>query len=229
MRTKFFFAVAVALTVFCAAASARAASAPLFTGVIIDWSTNTYVPPFFAGKRLPTANSPVNAWVAVFKDGGAVDASQYDIRWYAGDQLIQSGIGATSVSFKAPASANNVVDLQARVQSPSGSLTVANIQLPVVSSVLAITGNYPNNVIASSVATFGALPYFFNVSDASSLSYTWSANGITAQNAENPESATINIGNNVSPGTTIAVSLTATNAADGGSATANGNFIYQPQ
>ncbi len=222
-----FFVVIFLAGMFILSASVEAAAPPPLTGVIIDWSAKTYVPAGFVGKVLPTAESPISAWILVFVNGKVADASQYNVRWYANDQLLRSGTGIVTASFKAPTAANQVVNLQARVQNPAGELTVANIQIPIVSPKVAIVGNYPGGTIIGSPANLTAIPYFFNVSGVDALTYQWTVNGTAAQSAENPQVATLNIGNDTPSGTTIAISLNVANPNDSTTATARASYVYQ--
>ena len=204
----------------------EAAPQPI-NGVFIDWSTNTYAPAGFYGKLLPTSGSEVSAWVVIFVNGKPVSPSAYSIRWYIDDQLFQSGKGLNTITFKAPKATSIIKNLQARVQSPSGNLSVANIQVPIINPMVAIKSNYPGGVFTESQAKVSAIPYFFNISDPSSLSFQWSANGVTAENSENPDTAIIGLGENPQPGTTIRVQLTVTNSGDSTVATAYSNLVYK--
>jgi len=207
-------------------ANAQTARMPL-NGAVIDWSTNTYAPSGFQGKRLPTSGSDVTAWVAVFAGGKPMNASGYTIRWYADNQLLQSGKGLATISFKAPRATAKIVNLQARIQASSGELLVANIQVPTVSPVVALQANYPGGIVTTQSVDVKALLYFFNVSDPSSLKFNWSANGVSGENAENPEVANINLGPNVQPGTAIRIRVTVNNPGDSTTATAVANLTYQ--
>ncbi len=203
------------------------AALPSLTGTIIDWSTDTYVPPGFHGKQLPTGGSNVTAWVMLLNDGVPVDISDYTIYWYADGELLQSGQGLQRISFAAPQATEQVTDLQARVEDANGNPFVADIQVPVVAPKVAIEADYPGGIIASSSADIKALPYFFNVSGPSALTYAWSANGVPTQSAENPEEATLAISESTTPGTTISINLVVVNPSDSTTATANTVLTYQ--
>lgn len=212
--------------VFGTAHGAQASPAPL-NGTIVSWSADTYAPPGFRGKHLPTSGSNLSAWITVFAGGKPVNASDYTVRWYADNQLVQSGLGLTTISLNAPKITAKIVMLQARAQSPSGDLSVANIQIPVIDPVVALQTNYPGGIVTTPTVNAKALLYFFNVSDPSSLAFSWSANGTTGQNTENPDTATINLGANTPGGTNIRIKVTVSNPGDSTTATANANLIYQ--
>lgn len=196
-------------------------------GAYITWSTNTYVPPFFEGKRLPTSGSPVTAWVVVFDNGKAIDLSQATIYWYADSNLLQSGTGNQRVSFNAQDETENLTSLQVKVQDATGNLWNANIQVPVISPKATIAANYPGGIFNTSPAVVTAVPYFFNTTDLSSLVYAWSVNGTTAQSGENPQEADINVGGDAPSGTNLSIQVTVTNPSDNTSANASTNLIYQ--
>lgn len=222
----FFILAAIALSAVSAPVRAQTAPAAL-SGIVVNWSTNTYVPPGFHGKRLPTSGSDVKAWLTVFSAGKPVSVSNYFVYWYADDQLLQSGNGLASISFKAPKTTSQIVNLQARAQSPGGNLLVGSIQVPVINPVVAIQSGYPGGVFTSPTAEVAALPYFFNVSGPLSLVFRWSANGVSAASGENPAAASINLGGSAQSGTKVRVQVNVANPNDGTSANAYSNFTYQ--
>lgn len=193
---------------------------------IISWSSDTYVPPGFVGKRLPTSGSNVNAWIALISGGKPASMANENIQWYAGSQLLQSGKGLVKISFKAPAGENNIIVLQAQVHGLSGVTKIASIQVPVISPKVAIQTDVIGATITSPSLVAKALPYFFNVSDPSMLSFRWSANGVTAQSAEDPSEADISLGGTPT-GSPISLSLTVTNPSDKTSGTGTTKLIYQ--
>ena len=206
--------------------SVRAAQTPT-NGVAISWSTNTYTPASFPGKKLPTSHSPITAWVTVFQNGKAVDASNYHFSWYVGSTLIQSGQNLQKITFNAPKGTELILNLQARVQDENGALSVANIQVPVINPRVAIEANYPGKIVSGNSATVTALPYFFNISTPDSLTYSWQVNGVSSQSAENPTQANINFGNNFSSGSKIGIRLNVANSSDNTAASANLSLTYQ--
>jgi hypothetical protein len=225
-RSKKIFFLFVILIAVGGACAAHAAPVPA-SGAYISWSTNTYTPPFFDGKKLPTAGSPVTAWVMVFSNGKAIDLSQDTIYWYADSNVLQSGVGDQKISFNAQNTTENITNLQVSVQDPTGNLWNANIQVPVVNPKAAIETNYPGGVVTVSPAIATALPYFFNTSDVSSLVYVWTVNGSSAESSENPQEADITISDSTPSGTNLNIQVSITNSSDGTSANASTNLIYQ--
>ncbi len=195
-------------------------------GVIINWSTDTYVPPGFTGKRLPTAGSNITAWVFVLQNGRQLDLSGTLVQWYADSQVLQSGTGLQKISFPVQKAVNQIVNLQARVQDANGQTLVGSIQVPVVPPKVVISSGYPGGVATTPTINASALPYFFNVTSPAGLTFSWAANGVQAQNAENPDSLAIDV-SGASSGTRIRVDLTVANSTDSSAAKTSVNFIYQ--
>lgn len=217
----------LALAILAYAFVAGAQSAPPVDGVFINWSTSTYVPPGYQGKRLPTSGSDVSAWIAIFSNGKPANASAYAIRWYIDNKVFQSGKGLNTISFKTPKATSQIINLQARAQAPDGEVLVGNIQVPVVNPVVAIRADYPNGIFTQPSANVAALPYFFNVPSLSSLTFQWSANSVSANNEENPDAAVINLGDNAKTGTKIRVQVTVTDSSNSTAASAYTNLVYQ--
>jgi hypothetical protein len=163
----------------------------------------------------------------MFDNGKPIDLSGATIYWYTDSQLLQSGQGVQRITFSAPNTTEQIINLQARVEDTSGNNSVANIQVPIVSPVTAIEANYPGLVISGSSANVLALPYFFNVSDPSTLNYSWQVNNVSAKSAENPQQATINIGNGFLPGSAVRINLTVSNSSDNTSADSFLKLTYQ--
>ncbi len=223
---KYLFVV-VAVLFWAGYAQSEAASPVPFDGIIINWSANTYAPPLYHGKRLPTSETNITAWATVFAGGKSVDASNYSIQWYTDSDILRSGAGLTSISFSAPKTTSQIINLQARTQTPKGALLVSNIQIPIVNPVVTIEADYPGGVFSGSTANAKALPYFFNVSDLSALVFKWSANGVAAQNAENPDSVAINLDNRAASGMAVRIDVSASNPNDSTAATAFADLTYQ--
>ena len=92
-----------------------------------------------------------------------------------------------------------------------------------------IDAPYPNGQFSQNPVSVTALPYFFNISNPSNLSYTWSVNGQTGSNTENPEEAQITLPQGTQSGTGLSVSLSIKNSNDSTIGTASANLTYENQ
>lgn len=207
-------------------ASAQTATQTPANGLFVNWTTNTYVPALYAGKRLPTSGSKIDAWATLFNKGKVIDVSNYTISWYADDRLLQWGKGVQKISFDAPARTGQIMNLRVQAQNADGNLFRGGVQVPVIAPKLAIAGDYPGGIANSFPLEVTALPYFFNVADPSALAFAWSANGQSASSAASPDRATIAVANPTS-GMNIRIGLTATNPVDSTAATARMAVTYQ--
>lgn len=178
--------------------------------LMVTWSTPTYVPFWFHGKALPTANSSITASVELVDGGSIVDLSGQKIYWYVNDQFVNGGVGLQKVAFSAPSVANNIMDL--RVEVPSYKSSQANavlktVEIPVVRGEAVIEAPFPDSQFSSDSLDLNGWPFFFNTKDSSRLKFSWSANGESSQNLENPEALTVNINPDAASGSSLNVLL----------------------
>lgn len=179
--------------------------------LMITWQTGTYTPSWFKGKAFPTANSPISASVELVDSKGLVSLSGQKIYWYTNDQLIGSGVGLQNVTFNATPVADNVIDL--RVEVPSYGSAQSNpvlktIEIPVVNPEAVVESPFPNGEFSSVPIELRGWPFFFNAKKPSQLNFSWSANGESSQNLENPEVLDVSINSDAPTGSSINVGLT---------------------
>lgn len=220
-------ALAVGFFIFGGAtARAQTANAPQF---LLTWqATGSYVPPGYQGKALPNLISTINASMELIQNGKPVDLSDQTIYWYQNDILIGGGTGTRHISFTSFGGAPNFITLKVELPSYNGGLLLHEIQIPIVQPKAVIGAQHPSGQFSGNPLTLQATPYFFNVTDPSSLSYIWSVDGVTATAAENPNVLQVNLGANTAPGTVFAVNLTITNSTDETTANDATNLTYVP-
>lgn len=182
--------------------------------VFLTWKASTYVPPLYNGKALPTARSFVSASFEVVRSGKIVDLSGQTIYWYLNDDLLPAGSGKQSLGFLAPAAAGAALDLRVEVPDFNGLFLTKTVSVPVISPEAVIVSPFPDNNFSGASLKLRGVPYFFNVTDSSALSYGWSVNGEAPPNALSPRELTVNINPNANPGSTLTVGLTIQNPAN---------------
>lgn len=210
------------------AQSTAAASSPTF---LISWkTTGSYIPSFYIGKALPTYGSQITASLELVSPQGKIlNLSGQTIYWYVNDTLVGGGPGVQSVTFPPVGDAPNTMNLRVTLPNYNGSYLIHAVNVPMVMPEAVIYAPYPNGQFVQNPVGVQALPYFFNVTDPSGLSYSWSVNGQSGQNTENPEVADISIPQGTQSGTSIAASLTVENPDDSTAATANVTLTYETQ
>lgn len=182
--------------------------------VFITWHANTYIPPEYAGKALPSANSKVQAFAEVVDHGKIVDLSKLTVFWYLNNNFIAGGVGATSASFRAGEALSDKLSLRAEVQGYKAITLIQTVTIPVVLPSVVINGPYPTDQTFESELRLRALPYYFNVTDPLQISLGWKVNDEPPLNVEDPEILTVQIPSDIPGGFGINVSLLAKNVND---------------
>ena len=196
---------------------------------LISWHAgNSYVPSFYKGKILPGSRSQVTASFELISGGGIVNVKKQSIYWYLDDTLIGGGVGVQQITFSPFGSAPELENLRVELPNYIGGYLIHQITIPIINPVVVIDAPYPNGQFSETNATATALAYFFNT-PAANLAFTWSANGQSGSNAENPDIFQINLPAGTPLGSTVAISLQAQNPQNGQNANASENLTYQNQ
>src|SRR3989344_7523557 len=145
------------------------AVAPSTPKILLTWRTDTYVPPGFIGKIMPTANSPIAASAELIDGGKIVDLSKQNVYWYANNNFLAGGIGLQSVTFRAPDAAGGTIDLRAEVPNYSKGSQLKTISVPIVRPGVVIEPIFPSGRFSSSPLQLIGQPYFFNTTSPSRL------------------------------------------------------------
>lgn len=170
--------------------------------VDILWEAQTYTPPFYRGKALPTYNSLVKV-VALPRFNTTSSPKDFHYEWKLNrNQNAGDGIGKNSVLMRAtwPDSVVNVgVTASLLGTSMSGE---NNIDVPTLKPVLVFYENAPllgvrfdqalTNLTETTASQFTllAVPYFFSRDDYenNNLLYSWDINRTPSTPSRNPES-----------------------------------------
>jgi hypothetical protein len=227
--SKILFFTAVILLGICSSLipKVNAQTAPQ---MVVTWQAyGSYVPPQYADKALPNQESKLTASLALLVNGKFVDLSQQTIYWYLNDTLIDSGVGDKYIVFPTFGTAPAFLTLEAELPSYNGNLLMHDVQIPLISPKAVIEAPHPTAQLSGNPITLQGTPYFFYVSDPSSLSYSWSVNGQTSAAAENPQTLQVNLDPSTQSGASLGISLTITdpnNAMIGNDST---NVVYVKQ
>lgn len=194
---------------------------------LLTWRTSgSYVPSFYIGKAIPSFGSQITAAVELVSNGKILNISGQTIYWYLNDTQIGGGAGQQSITFTPFDVPPNSQNLKVSLPLYDGGLS-HQIEINTVTPEAVIFAPYPANQASTNPIVVKALPYFFNTSSTSNLSYSWAVNGQTGSNTENPDEADINLPPGTPSGMNLAVSLTITNPVGGLTAQGSTNLVYQ--
>ncbi|RJQ34929.1 hypothetical protein C4556_01465 [Candidatus Parcubacteria bacterium] len=183
------------------------------TEVDLLWEADSYVPPFYNGRALPSPGSNVRLFaIPRFQRAGAsstVSPDELIYTWKKNGRVVQavSGRGKHTVVMESPVLfGTDTVSVEARtsdgVLRGSTSVRIASVE-----PVLSLYENHPvfgilyhralqdGSVVSETEAVFTAVPYFVpaRTPDNSALVYEWSINGTPiANDPRHPSSITIN-------------------------------------
>jgi hypothetical protein len=149
------------------------------TQILLSWRADTYVPPGFGGKALPTAGSAITAGIDAFVQGRRADLSGRQINWFLNEEFYRGGPGMARISFEAPNSIGGTT-IQLRVVIPDYGNLARTVSIPVVTPEVVIGSSAPNLYATDAPFTLNATPYFFNVDDPLELQFSWALGGAGA-------------------------------------------------
>jgi hypothetical protein len=176
----------------------------------ITWHAQTYAPPTYTGKLLPTAGARVTASVFAIQNGKLLDLTGKTIYWYVDDEFIEGSGNKQTVEFRVPKDKNGTVaELMVRLPDTAGGL-VNSLDIPIVAPQVAIDAPFPRGVVAGPSFRVRARAYFFNTPSPAFLAYSWSVNGKESP-AEDPENLAVSIEPDSTPGLPIRLSLNVKN------------------
>jgi hypothetical protein len=219
--------IALVMMVSAVAAYAQTLPGQANSQLVITWhASRSYVPPSYPGKALPSQSSPITASVEAFTNGARGNLGNVTIYWYLNDVLLGGGPGVRSMTFNLFGGGGGQ---SLRVQAtdyPAGLLT-SSVSIPVTNPAVVIEAPYAGGFFSANPLLVDAVPYFFNAASPSQLGFTWSVNGETAGNVENPDRLQVSLSPGTQSGSMVSISVAATNAADNTSASDQKVLTYQ--
>lgn len=160
------------------------------------WESDSYTPPLYRGRALPSAGTGVRAQaIARFKPAGSAQLPERDIMytWKRNGSVVASlsGKGMSSAYIRAPALfGTDIIEVAASAIDGSAGGR-ARAEISSVEPVLVLYENHPlfgimynrafddTASLSDTEATFAAVPYFAEAEnpDDPRLIYSWSVNG----------------------------------------------------
>ncbi len=162
---------------------------------LITWRAQSYVPPYYTGKALPSAGSSLVAALELVENGRLIDLSQETITWQLDRELIGNGIGLQTVTFQAKDLGGGAHNLRARINNfrDQSIIVLKTIEIPVADPEAVIENRFPGATFGGSRVRVTGYPYFFNIQNPTELSYSWNVNGQKPATLENPSVLDVNI------------------------------------
>ncbi len=182
--------------VVVAAAVANPAAAQTGGSLWLTWHTNTYAPPGFTGKALPTADSEIAASVEAISGGKVLDISKEMIRWYVDSTITEYGVGKKNINLRAPGVAGTKIILTVELPGRD-DLLPKTAEVPVVRPEAVVDAPYPSGFFSGEKIVLQVHPFFFNVASLADLSSSWKINDSVPEGSANPDRVEINM----APGT----------------------------
>ena len=189
-------------------ASAEAVIRPVEMDLL--WESDSYVPPFYRGRALPSEGASVRLQaIPRFRDasGALVAPSDIIFTWKKNDSVVQSasGLGKSSAILDGPVLfGTDVFSVDAK--TTDGTFTAsASAQISSTEPLLLLYEDHPlygmmyhraisgQTSISEVEAAFAATPYFAPLQNLGGLKYAWQVNGQSvAGSATHPNELTIN-------------------------------------
>ena len=161
-------------------------SAQIAPEFMITWKSNSYVPASYAGKIMPTRNTPINISLELKEDGKLANLSKNEVRWFVNNKLKQSGVGLKNFTFAPELTANQPQIIRIAIINYRGTDLTKTIAIPLANPEVVVTSIGAN--------VFKAFSYFFNIDKINDLKWEWSANNIKATGtAQEPDVLTLDI------------------------------------
>ena len=145
--------------------------------VILTWRAESFAPPDFQGRTLPSPGSMITVSAEEVSGGRILDLSRTSLSWDIDGRFFQDGTGLKKISFKADTTPGSSHFVRVAIER-SGGKEEATAQIPVSSPTVAIAAPYyPAGTAPRGGFKVFAEPYFFNVGSIGDLLFFWDVNG----------------------------------------------------
>lgn len=176
----------------------------------ILWSADSYVPPFFKGKKVAGPSAKIDAYASVVFTSGARTMAEKDIiyTWYRGNTMLStiSGRGKSRATFSGPVFGSETIRVTAE-SADRAHYAESSFVITTREPQLRLYENHPLFGVLYHRAFVGevntkekelkvtAVPYFARTKYPQALSYEWTVNDRDAvAHPEEPETLVINAG-----------------------------------
>lgn len=210
-KSKFLKTTALSINILLVFLFVKTASAADF---LVSWRAGSYVPAPYEGKIFPAKNTLVEISFELINSGKQINLSQTEVRWFLDKKLIKTGLGAKTASFNASKTSGNDHSIKITVVGyNNGDNLDYTTTIPVVSPEVAIDLRRPSNLINSGDNSFQTFPYFFNIGNATDLTFQWNVNGKAVDN-NSLDAVTLNFSSLANQQTPLTLGVLAQNPFD---------------
>jgi hypothetical protein len=151
---------------------------PIPPQVILTWSASNFYPSNYAGRALPSTQTPITVSAELLLNGKFTDISKAQINWYKLEDKIEGGVGLKQIVVIPDTNDLDSIFVRAEVVL-NDTTSEQSILIPISKPVVAIEIPYPHSVIdANTDITLRAVPYFFNISSLDRLIFYWQVGSI---------------------------------------------------
>ncbi|RME58653.1 hypothetical protein D6779_06030 [Candidatus Parcubacteria bacterium] len=160
---------------------------------LIDWKAESVVPRGYQGKALPGPSTKINVSFNIIDNNKLVDLSNRQIRWYLDDELIESGIGLQTFSFRTFRMGDTYHRVRVEVSNyknhPERLGAVTTIRVPVIFPKVVLEAPFPHHVFSSQKARLPAKIFYYSKDALASIILSWEIDGNRAS-VTNPKNQT---------------------------------------
>ena len=175
------------------------------------WHTNTYTPPGFLGKPLPTKGSTLT--LSLQTSNQSESFSRVFFAWYFNDVKLFEGMERSSLQTTVT-QRPGIYQAKVFLRYPDGTPETITMPVKVIAPEILLIEE--KNVLRAGklsiypgMLNFRALPFFFNATSLFDLHFDWKIGDITSggQSPEAPYTATLTIPDNIPSGTQNSVEV----------------------
>lgn len=181
---------------------------------LITWRAQSYAPPSYRGKALPTTGTPVVVSFELVGQGKIVDLSKQPVYWYLDNEYLNGGNGVQTAAFNVVFPMIGSQEIRIEIPDFNGVDLSKRIVIPVANPEAVIEAPFPNARFSGTALQLVGQPYFFNIQHLSDLTFTWSVNGDHPQNSDSPNVLNARLSTNAPSDFALNINLTIQNPND---------------
>lgn len=177
LKNKIIPAVFCFIVLFGTAGFSGTAFSQATNQIILTWRAESFTPPDFYGRALPSPGSMVSVSVEETSGGRILDLSRTSLSWSIDGKFFSEGTGLKKINFKAGVAPGSSHFVRVVIER-GGEKEEATAQIPVSAPRVAIAvPYYPERTAPRGGFRVFAMPYFFNVGSLQDLLFFWDVNG----------------------------------------------------
>lgn len=153
----------------------------------ITWKSEAYIPPSYRGKALATTRAPITIAFEITDGDRLVDVSRKEIRWFINNTFIQKGIGLQHIRYIPDNRIDDDFIFRIDIIDFNGEVLHYSYTIPTTHPRLVIDAPYTLDSLSVGTYSFVAIPFYFNISRLSDITFIWDVQGQTTEGSvKNP-------------------------------------------